>query len=351
MKNLQFLLHAHSVDAALITFLPDIRWACGFTGSNGVLVVLPEAVHFLSDGRYTEQARQEVQGATVHTPGYALFEYMAEENLLGDARQIVYQADHVTVAQLEKWRGLLPSVQWKPGTDLLTKQVAAKSDDEVARMRQAQRVTDEVFAHMLGFIQPGMREQEVAVEIVYQHLRRGAAKMSFEPIVASGARGALPHALPTDKRLEPGELVVLDFGCFVDGYASDMTRTIALGEPGEEARKVYDIVLEAQQQAIAEARAGISTKELDAAARSVIEAAGYGEFFTHSLGHGIGLQTHEWPRVSYQVDEVLPEGTAITIEPGVYLPGQFGVRIEDIVVLRAGGCDDLTASPKELLVL
>ncbi len=165
------------------------------------------------------------------------------------------------------------------------------------------------------------------------------------------ARGALPHAQPTDKRLEPGELVVLDFGCFVDGYASDMTRTIALGEPGEEARKVYDIVLDAQQQAIAQAHAGISTKVLDAAARSVIEAAGYGEFFTHSLGHGIGLQTHEWPRVSYQVDEVLPEGTAITIEPGVYLPGQFGVRIEDIVVLRAGGCDDLTASPKELLVL
>ena len=351
MKNLQFLLHAHSADAALITFLPDIRWACGFTGSNGVLVVLPEVVHFLSDGRYTEQARQEMHGATVHTPGYALFEYMAEENLLGDARQIVYQADHVTVAQLEKWRGLLPSVQWKPGTDLLTKQVAAKSDDEVARMRQAQRVTDDVFAHMLGFIQPGMREQEVAVEIVYQHLQRGAAKMSFEPIVASGARGALPHALPTDKWLEPGELVVLDFGCFVDGYASDMTRTIALGEPGEEARKVYHIVLEAQKQAIAQARAGISTKELDGAARSVIEAAGYGEFFTHGLGHGIGLQTHEWPRVSYQVDEVLPEGTAITIEPGVYLPGQFGVRIEDIVVLHAGGCDDLTASTKELMVL
>ncbi len=351
MKNLQFLLHAHSADAALITFLPDIRWACGFTGSNGLLVVLPEAVHFLSDGRYTEQARQQVQGATVHTPGHALFEYLAEENLLGSARQVVFQADHATVAQLEKWRGLMPSVQWLPGTDLLTQQVAAKADDEVDRIRLSQRVTDAVFAYMLGFIRPGMREHEVATEIVYQHLQRGAAKMSFEPIVASGARGALPHALPTDKRLEPGDLVVLDFGCFVDGYASDMTRTIALDEPGEEARKVYHIVLEAQKQAIAQARAGISTKELDGAARSVIEAAGYGEFFTHGLGHGIGLQTHEWPRVSYQVDEVLPAGTAITIEPGVYLPGQFGVRIEDIVVLHAGGCDDLTGSTKALLVL
>ena len=351
MKNLHFLLHDHGADAALITFLPDIRWACGFTGSNAVLVVLPDAVHFLSDGRYTEQARQEVQGAAVHTPGYALFEYMVEENLLGDARRIVYQADHVTVAQLEQWRGLLPSVQWTPGTALLTRQVASKTDDEVARMRRSQRVTDDVFEHMLGVIRPGMREQEVAAEIVYQHLRRGAATMSFEPIVASGARGALPHARPTDKRLEFGDMVVLDFGCFVDGYASDMTRTIALGEPGEEARNVYEIVLDAQKKAIAQAHAGISTKDLDAAARSVIDAAGYGEFFTHSLGHGIGLQTHEWPRVSHQTDDVLPEGTAITIEPGVYLPGKFGVRIEDIVVLCADGCDDLTASPKALIVL
>ena len=351
MKNLDFLLQDDNVEAALITFLPDIRWACGFTGSNGMLVVLPGAIHFISDGRYTEQARQEVQGATVHTPGYALVDYIAKENLLGDALQVLFQADHVTVTELEKWRGLLPSVEWTPGTALLTKQVAAKTEDEVARMRRAQRVTDEVFEHMLGFIQPGMREQEVAAEIVYQHLRRGAAKMSFEPIVASGARGALPHARPTDKHLDPGDLVVLDFGCFVDGYASDMTRTIALGEPGEEARKVYGIVLEAQQQAIAQAHAGMSTSALDAAARSVIDDAGYGEFFTHSLGHGIGLQTHEWPRVSHQVDDVLPEGTAITIEPGVYLPGQFGVRIEDIVVLHADGCDDLTASPKDLIIL
>jgi Xaa-Pro aminopeptidase len=350
-KDLRFLLHAHSADAALITFLSDVRWACGFTGSNGMLIVLPETVHFLSDGRYKEQALQEVQGATIHTPGYALSTFVAEENLLGGARQVVYQADHVTVAQLEQWRELMPSVRWIPGTDLLTKKVAAKADDEVASMRRAQRVTDDVFEHLLGFIRPGLREQEVAAEIVYQHLQRGATAMSFDAIVASGARGALPHARPTDKRLASGDLVVLDFGCFVDGYASDMTRTISLGEPGDDARRVYDVVLEAQRQAIAQAHAGISTRALDEAARAVIEGAGYGDFFPHSLGHGIGLQTHEWPRVSRQVDDLLPEGTAITIEPGVYLPGRFGVRIEDIVVLRAGGCDDLTTSLKELIVL
>ncbi len=351
MKNIHHLLQTHDVDAALITFMPDIQWACGFTGSNGLLIVRPDDVHFLSDGRYTEQARQEVEGAVIHTPGYALFEYAVEEHLLGDARRVLYQADHVTVAQLERWRALWPSVEWTPGTALLTMEVASKSDEEVARIRRAQQVTDAVFEHLLGFIRPGLSEQEVAAEIVYQHLRRGASKMSFEPIVASGRRGALPHARASIKNLESGDLVVLDFGCFVDGYASDMTRTVALGEPGDEARAVYQVVLDAQRRAIETARAGLSTKALDGAARSVIDEAGYGDFFTHSLGHGIGLQTHEWPRVSHQTDDVLPAGVAVTIEPGVYLPGRFGVRIEDIVVLRPDGCDNLTASPKKLVVL
>ena len=345
------LLQDHHVDAALITFLPDIRWACGFTGSNGFVIVLPDEVHFLSDGRYKEQARQEVTGAVVHTPGYELFEYAAQENLLGDARRILYQADYVTVAQLEQWRALWPSVDWVPGKRLLTVAVASKTDEEVDRIRRAQHITDAVFEHVLGFIRPGLSEQEVAAEIVYQHLMRGAEKMSFDPIVASGLRGALPHARASVKRLEPGELIVLDFGCFLEGYASDMTRTVALGEPGDEARAVYQVVLEAQQRAIDQARAGLSTRALDAMARSVIEEAGYGDYFTHSLGHGIGLQTHEWPRVSFHVDEGLPAGVAVTIEPGVYLPGRFGIRIEDIVVLREAGCDNLTNSPKELLIL
>jgi Xaa-Pro aminopeptidase len=351
MKHLKHLLRDHHVDAAVITFLPDVRWACGFTGSNGLLIVRDESVHFLSDGRYKEQARHEVRGAVIHTPGYALFDYAAQENLLAGARRVLFQADHVTVAQFEKWRALWPSIAWVAKADLLTKAVASKTDEEVACIRRAQQVTDAVFEHMVGFIRPGMSEQAVAAEIVYQHLRRGATAMSFEPIVASGPRGALPHARASAKRLEPGELVVLDFGCVVDGYASDMTRTVALGEPGDEARAVYHVVLEAQRRAIDQARAGLSTKALDGVARAVIEGAGYGDYFTHSLGHGIGLQTHEWPRVSYHTDDVMPAGTAITIEPGVYLPGRFGVRIEDIVVLHAAGCDDLTASPKELLML
>jgi len=350
-KILLDLLGERNVAAVLITSLPDIRWACGFSGSNGVLVVVPGQVHLITDGRYREQARNEVRGATVHTPGYALFGYAAQEGLLGDARRVLFQADHVTVAQLDDWRTLWPGVEWLPCTGLLTLHVASKTPDEVDRLRRAQAVTDSVFERILGWIRPGLREQEVAAEIVYQHLQRGASGMSFDPIVASGPRGALPHARPTNKRLAAGELVVLDFGCVVDGYASDMTRTVALGEPGDEARKVYDVVLNAQQQALEQARAGMKTTALDHVARAVIEEAGYGDFFSHSLGHGIGLQTHEWPRVSYHVDEVLPEGVAVTIEPGIYLPGRFGVRIEDVVVLRGDGCDNLTGSPKTLVVL
>lgn len=175
--------------------------------------------------------------------------------------------------------------------------------------------------------------------------------MSFDPIVASGANGALPHARPSSRVFQEGDLVVLDFGCFVNGYASDMTRTIAIGKPADEAIDVYNLVLEAQQKAIAAAQANLTALELDAVARSIIETAGYGEYFTHSLGHGLGLDIHEWPRISWQNSDQLAENIAITIEPGIYIPGKFGVRIEDIVVLKPDGCEVLTTSSKELFVL
>lgn len=351
MSGLAFLLKDHKVDAALISCLPDIRWASGFTGSNGLLVVTSEAVHFLSDGRYQEQARQEVKGAVIHIPGYDLRKGVLEKDLLGTATRVLYQADHLTVSQFEKWRGMLPSIDWVAGENLLDRAVAIKTDEEITRIRRAQDVTDRVFEHILGVIKPGLQEMDVAAEIVYQHLRYGASRMSFDPIVASGPRGALPHARPTRKRIQQGELVVLDFGCVVDGYASDMTRTIAVGEPGAKARTVYQVVLDAQRAAIDQAIAGVTTGALDRKARKVIEEAGYGPYFTHSLGHGIGLQTHEWPRVSYQTNDCLEDRMIITIEPGIYLPNVFGIRIEDLVVIGEEHCENLTASEKQLIVL
>jgi Xaa-Pro aminopeptidase len=196
-----------------------------------------------------------------------------------------------------------------------------------------------------------MTERAIAAEIVYQHLKRGAERMAFDPIVASGPNGALPHARPTNRKLQRGDLVVIDMGGFVDGYASDMTRTVAIGSASDEACTHYTAVLEAQRRAIDTIHAGMTGAELDSTARHVLDDAGLGQYFTHSLGHGIGLQTHEWPRLSQRVEHVLPEGATVTIEPGVYMPDQHGIRIEDIVVVREEGCDNLTGAPKHLIEL
>ena len=338
-------------DAALLTFLPDIRWAVGFTGSNGVLLVTPDAAHFVTDGRYEAQADREVEGAEIHVPGYKLFEYIAEHALLGEPGTCVVQSDHLTVAQLDRLRGLMQVIRFQPASKLLVEAVATKSDDEIERIRAAQEITDNVFADLLPMIKPGVTELDLSAEIVYQHLKRGCEWVAFEPIVAAGARGALPHARPANNAIEPGDMVVIDMGGVKDGYSSDMTRTVAVGEPGDEARKVYQVVLDAQEAAIESARSGMTGRDLDQVARSVIDEAGFGDAFSHSLGHGIGLQTHEWPALSSRVEDVLPMGAAVTIEPGIYLTGKFGVRIEDIVVLNKEGCVNLTHAPKELLVL
>ncbi len=351
LDQLRTLVASHEASAVLVTALPDIRWACGFTGSNGLLLVTRDGAHFITDGRYAEQAAREVEGATVHVPGYELVGHLTGASLLTPGMTVLLQAEHVSLALAAHLQQALPDVVWRPVERLLVRLVARKDDREVERIRRAQQVTEEVFEEVLTWLRPGLTEREVAAEIVHAHLRRGAERMAFDPIVASGPNGARPHARPSDRVLATGDLVVLDFGGVVDGYASDMTRTVALGEPGEEARRVYEAVRTAQARALEAARAGIKASALDAVARDELTAAGFGEAFPHSLGHGIGLRTHEWPTLSARSDDLLPEHAAVTIEPGVYLPGRFGVRIEDIVLLRTGGCDNLTSAPKDLIVL
>ncbi|MFB6271879.1 MAG: aminopeptidase P family protein [Salinibacter sp.] len=340
------------VDALLLTSLPDVRWACGFTGTNGLLLVGPDTAHFLTDGRYTEQAEAEVDGATAHVAEEGLLDLLGEEDLVAGFSRIGFQADAVSVAKRDELEDLSEDVQWVSATKVLTPQVAVKEEAEVDRIREAQSITEAVFDEVVDLLEPGMTEQEVAAEIVYRHLKRGAESMSFDPIVASGPNGARPHARPTDRTLQEGEMVVIDMGGFWNGYASDMTRTVALGDPGSSARRGYHAVLRAQEAALDAAQAGMTGEDLDAVARDVLEEADFGDYFTHGLGHGLGLQVHEWPSVSRTSDAELPEGACVTIEPGVYVPEEgFGVRIEDIVVLRADGCENLTCSPKELLFL
>ncbi|NBC18818.1 MAG: M24 family metallopeptidase [Bacteroidetes bacterium] len=351
LRSLHFLLDEYDVDAALLTFLPDIRWATGFTGSNGVLLVKRDQVYFVTDGRYEDQAKQEVRGAAVHVPGYALHEHIAEEGWLHAGDRVLFQADYVTVNERSRWDDVYDTIDWHGETRVLAQAVAKKTESEIDAIRRAQAVTEAVWSDVLDLLRPGLTEREVAAAITYRHLQRGAERMAFEPIVASGANAARPHARATDRRLESGDVVLVDMGGVVDGYASDMTRTVVLGSPPPDFAEVYGVVREAQEAAIDAARAGMASDALDDVARSLIDAAGYGEAFSHSLGHGIGLQVHEWPPVSFRSEDALPEGAAITIEPGIYLPGAFGVRIEDIIVLRKDGCDRLTQASKELLVL
>lgn len=356
------LADAAGADAALVTHAPDLRWAVGFTGSNGLLVVTGgpraggpqagEAAHFVTDGRYRAQAADEVEGADVHVPEGSLVDFVAEAGLLDRAGRVAVQAEHLTVAALDGYREALPDIEFVPVKNLLSEAVAAKDEAAVAAVARAQALTCEVFDAVLPFLGPGVAERDIAAEIVYQHLRRGASAMSFEPIVASGPRGALPHARPSSRTISPGELVVIDMGCVLDGYCSDLTRTVAVGgEPHPSAREAYETVRRAQRAAVAAARAGMMGGELDAVARDVIEADGLGEAFSHSLGHGVGLEVHEWPRLSQQAEHRLPAGATVTIEPGVYLPDRFGIRIEDVVVLREGGAENLTPLPTDLLVV
>lgn len=345
-------LAGFDADAVLLSSLPNIRWVCGFTGTNGLLFVGERDAFFVTDGRYSEQARQEVEEAEVVIARGGLISCLEDEGCLDPFERILFQADEVTVAKERQLQDRLSDVDWCPETNVLTRQVGQKEASEIECIRKAQEITEAVFDQLVDLLEEGISERDVAAEITYQHLKRGADKMAFDPIVASGPNAARPHARPTDRRLREGDFVVIDMGCIRAGYASDMTRTVALGQTTDTAKRGYEAVLSAQRKAIESARAGLKGKELDAVARDILEEQGYGDYFSHGLGHGIGLEVHEWPRVSYTVDEELPSGACVTIEPGIYVPEkEFGVRIEDIIVLREEGCEVLTQTPKALLVV
>lgn len=337
-------------DAAAITRLTDVRWAVGFTGSNGLLIVTPTEAHFVTDGRYDAQARAEVLAAEIHVPGYDLWRHVAESGWVGD-RRVAFQSDHLTVAQRERLGSTLPGAEWIGVREMLVEAVAAKTAEEVGRVRYAQEQTCAILESVLPLLQPDVSERDIATELVARHLRAGAERMAFDPIVGSGPNGALPHARAGERTLQTGDLVVIDVGGMFDGYASDLTRTVAIGEPGDAQREAYAAVHRAKAAAIAGVRAGVTGTYLDALARDVLRSAGLADAFSHSLGHGVGLDVHEWPRLSQAVEHTLPEGATVTIEPGVYLPGRFGIRIEDVVAVTASGADNLTPMPDDLLVL
>ncbi len=351
LKQIAARLDEYGIDAMLVSSEPGERYAVGFKG-EGYVVVAKNECRYFTDSRYIEAAEKQVTGTSVtmtdRAKNYRILIQKAVDDL--GIEKLGFEDGYMTVAQYRQLADAF-TCELVPAQGLLGALRAAKDEEEIALMTKAQRISEQALEEILKFLRPGVTEKEVAAKLTYDMLRFGAEKMSFDPIVASGPNGSLPHAVPSDRAIQSGEFVTMDFGCIYGGYCSDMTRTVAVGEPTEEMKKVYAVVLEAQLAGIAAEKAGVTGKSVDAAARRVIEDAGYGEYFGHSFGHSVGLEIHEAPNAGSTCEDVIPLGAAVSAEPGIYLPGKFGVRIEDVTIFTADGCVNLTKAPKDLIIL
>ncbi len=341
------------VDILLVTDTVNVRYLTGYTGSNGIALVGPQKRVFVTDFRYVEQAAEEVDASfdRRRSPQH-LFEGVGDALPAGEFR-LGFEAAHVSVNEHARLRELLlERIELVATTGLVEGLRAVKDPGELASIRAATALADEAFAVLIAGGLIGRSERDLATTLEFEMRRRGAKRPSFEPIVAGGPHGALPHARPRDTQIRSGELVVIDWGAQLDdGYCSDCTRTVVAGTVSDAAREVYELVLDAQLAALEDVAAGATGREVDAVARSAIQAAGHGDHFGHGLGHGVGLEVHEAPRLAQRSEAVLAAGNVVTVEPGVYIPGGFGVRIEDLVVVTDDGCEILTSVSKDLTLV
>lgn len=347
-------LPAAGLDGVLLTGEYNRFYASGFasTGTDGVALVTQKGNFYFTDSRYIEAAETAVENAAIGMVerGKGYIAWINESLALSGVKRLGFEDETMTVAEHRLYSEKLEA-DLVPASALMHRLRGQKDTGELERMEQAQRISEQALAQILTELRPGVTEKEVAARLQYLMLHFGAEKMSFDPIVASGPNGSMPHAVPTDRALRSGEFVTMDFGCVYRGYCSDMTRTVCVGRPTEEMELVYDTVLRAQLAGIAAARPGATGAEIDGAARKVIGQAGYGEYFGHAFGHGVGAEIHESPNATPGNDKPLPVGSVISAEPGIYLPGRFGVRIEDVIVLEGDGCRDITRADKALLCL
>ena len=352
VKRIQQELRRRGLDGVLVTDEKNQRYASGFPITDGAVVVGVEKSWLITDSRYIEAAEAAVDGSLTEVILYdrehpltgiirgvcsGMARLAAEDKKLSHAGYLGYEKALV--------RELIPA------GDLFEMLRASKSEGEIACMIEAQRISEKALETGMHIIRPGMTERQVAAELVYNMLKNGSEGNSFDPIVVTGSKTSLPHGVPGDKVIQPGDFVTMDFGSIKHGYCSDMTRTVAVGRASDEMRNVYDTVLRAQLAGIAAARAGVPGKEIDAAARKVISDAGYGKYFGHGFGHSLGLDIHEWPNANPSGEAPMPAGAVCSAEPGIYIPGRFGVRIEDVMVIRESGAEIITKAPKELVVL
>lgn len=347
-------LEPQNLDAMLLTQEANRFYASGFhsSGTDGLAIVTKAKNYYFTDSRYTEAAARHVQNARIDEakPGRGYVTLINEALAEQRAKRVGFEDAYMTVADYELYRKSL-RCELVPAAKLLMELRTVKDAGEQEAMIAAQRIAERALENILKEIRPGVTEKEIAARLQYLMLHFGAENMSFDPIVVSGPNGSLPHGVPSEKTIQSGEFVTMDFGCIYRGYCSDMTRTVAVGSVTDEMRRVYETVLAAQKAGIAAAAAGVTGRAVDGAARRVIEDAGYGDYFGHSFGHGVGVEIHESPNASPRNETPLPAGAVISAEPGIYLPGKLGVRIEDVIILKDGGCTDITLAPKNLMIL
>lgn len=350
VTKLQAVLKEEHLDAILVTSQYNLRYVSHFTGTTGLAVITQDEAFFMTDFRYTQQAAEQAQGFEIIRnvgPVFLEVKKIAEQkgiNTLG------FEDAYMSFRSYEELEGLV-DCDLVPASGVIEELREIKEESELALIKKACEIADAGFRYILDYIKPGVSEIEIANKLDFHMRELGATGVSFDTIVASGFRSAMPHGVASHKRIERGDFVTLDFGCYYEGYVSDMTRTVSVGEPDAKLKEIYQVVLDAQLRVNAQARAGMTGVDVDRIARDYITEKGYGEYFGHSNGHGIGLEIHEGPNTSQRATKVLVPGNVITNEPGIYLDGLGGVRIEDDLIITANGNEIITHSPKELLIL
>lgn len=352
LAKIRKAMQVQGLDAILLTSEVNRQYAAGYNVSEGVAVISADGARYMTDSRYIEAAERNLDGFEVQMVGNGVTYNALLQSALADfgVKTLGYEESMLTAAELKGYQEVL-TAEFRECQSLFGQLRAVKTPEEIAVMKRAQEVTDDAFADVLQVIRPGMTELELMAELVYRLLKHGGEKMSFDPIVVSGPNTSMPHGVPGERRLQNGDFITMDFGVKVGGYCSDMTRTVALGYATDEMKLVYETVLRAQLAGIAATRAGVPGCEIDGAARKVIADAGYGQYFGHGYGHSLGLEIHEAPNCNAANKNPMPAFAVCSAEPGIYLPGKFGVRIEDVVIVTEKGCEDITHSPKELIVL
>ena len=353
MKNLDKYLSllGEEVDGLLLTSRYSRHYGAEFDIAEGAAIVTKAGCRYFTDSRYIESAQRDLKGFEVlDVAGVGYMKRLNDAIADFGVTKLGYEENYLTVAELMGYQKHLHA-ELVPYNAKIYAFRGVKEEWELDRMRKAQSIADKAFSEVLGKIKVGMSELELQAELIYCMYKNGAHGLSFDPIVVSGPNSSMPHGVAGERKIQPGDFVTMDFGVLYNGYCSDMTRTVAVGYATDEMKKIYDTVLQAQLAGIAVSKAGVPGQDVDAAARKVIEDAGYGEYFGHGYGHSLGLEIHESPNPNARNPEPLPVGAVCSAEPGIYLPGKFGVRIEDVVIFKEDGCENITFSPKNLIIV